>query len=176
MPVLEGHESLATLCESTLQDRGEDILSGGTNKYLLPQSHPKSPQTQKGERCGKLSQCQTKSPNLLAAEPLGSEKPSLAPPNMDVLAGEGSFLRLLPHLRASRSIADLNCSCPIQPCRVSFAASPFLSIPLESLSHCQCCDVGPCKLSGHAPAGQLQLSTPEDHQGDLCGEMTPEVA
>lgn len=166
----EGTRIVSTLYESMLRDRAEDIVSGGINQYLLPQSHPKSPQTQKGERCGKFPQCQTKSPNLLASEPLGSEQPSPTPPNMGVLAGEEIFPCLLPHLRASRSIADLNCCCPTQPCRVSFAASPFLSSPLESLSHCQHCDVGPCKLSSSVPAGQLQ-----EQQGDLCGETTPKV-
>lgn len=63
---------------------------------------------------------------MLAPEPPGREQPSPTTPNMDVLAGEGSFLCLLPHLRASRSITDLNCNCPTRPCRVSFAASPFL--------------------------------------------------
>lgn len=114
-------------------------------------------------------------PHFLAPEPLGGEQPSPTAPNMDVLAGEGSFLRLLPHLRASRSIADLNCCCPTQPCRVSFAASPFLSLPLESLSHCQHRDVGPCKLSGHASAAQLQLSTPEDQQGDIHRRGLPRL-
>ena len=139
-----------------------------------PKVTQKAPKPEKGRAVANFPSARL-SPHLLAPEPPGSEQPSPTPPNTDVLAGEGSFLHLPPHLRASRSTADLNCSCPTQPCRVSFAASPFLSIPLESLSRCQRHDVGPCKLSGRASAAQLPLSTPEDQQGDLGGERTPKV-